>query len=1058
MAIVKKIVNIVRGIIMDAARPQLETVEVLRFEFRDDGLSVIPNHYPIQIGPEIKDMIRIKASAFPTLNGGGLVIDECVFEGDTKHLIQIDVSMIENHTVGAQRLVDEYLMGGSGKDVTLVLAVDDVKRPGKKIFTKLCGSDEIAATIMLRADTRRFGGKNGGQIVSPSTIKKGIATLLENSDPAAIRANFKKHSYEFTELVMGEELLVPDFAKVASRGANWTNCMIQSGEVIRCHAIYFGNWNGKKGDGICWTTKVRLGLYAQIRAFTAKGLSVGLSRKIMKLIVTFFDANPIVVDKNKMDDNTMKEIAAAIRCKGKGTRFEGRVLVIADGDNATPELFMDMNTVKAPYDVRRDCDINAINIFGDIEDDGIKMSGQVAIKQAYENYDGAMKYYCDRHASMLDSIYALESNKLPAAERLAVDNMVPRNTLDLDPEACKKYFWIAQKLADDAAKQDRKVFNEFKVDEEGKHRVIVPDFADVFGFRRIIQDDEYFTSEDETGTRADIVRYPSPDLKEIRTMAVSVGSEVLNHIRYIDDVDMAWVIRELIVNIPADVMMVPATEYAASLHGGWDFDGDSVNARYNDGNGDQYGFDNDDPIAIVCDMPGAGKTAHKIRFGLDFMGQYGKLIWGFGNLPVGVVADMFSCLQKVRLDQNFALFEKICVEVYGNSGRGKKAYQQQLFVETDAAGRKFIAIDMLKVNRIFMQLHTMALTKENFLAAMDDLNRGVGRFFLEMTIDSGKKFYPVVIPMAGKLKQYVLDGLKTDIRLVTDWEAGKVKLSGGATKNMKGRLEAINVAMAKDGARKLQQIVSEIKEYPDTLPQEIRDWADQCWTTPDISDDFRTAVGTLVSAMYAAGSIYKDFDKKDEDAQKSANKLFGIMMRSIENEYRKLVDTDNAYRIGLLLGAYTSGAKQFNGVLRYLGTKICAPEFYEFVAQFSAREGAMDVVKEADLDKSVDETLTAFKISASDAVYGRRIKAAYELLRQEDTVVELVDTTYVDKRGVERPNTGLKINGELIPMLNVHTGGSIARNKMLVGRVGTVESIFMDKTGQYTQMLVSIRG
>ena len=70
MAIVKKIVNIVRGIIMDAARPQLETVEVLRFEFRDDGLSVIPNHYPIQIGPEIKDMIRIKASAFPTLNGG----------------------------------------------------------------------------------------------------------------------------------------------------------------------------------------------------------------------------------------------------------------------------------------------------------------------------------------------------------------------------------------------------------------------------------------------------------------------------------------------------------------------------------------------------------------------------------------------------------------------------------------------------------------------------------------------------------------------------------------------------------------------------------------------------------------------------------------------------------------------------------------------------------------------------------------------------------------------------------------------------------------------------
>ena len=987
--------------------------------------------------------------------------DEEVVEYGSKKMIVLDFGDVESsERVGE---LAEMLLFVSDDDV-VTYAVNPITGTSNT-FVSLITNQPVPMPI----GSRRFGGNYGygGQIVTANGLKDRVMICLENSDPAAVMANQDNVDFGLMRLHLGKKMRIQKAAKLALRMSNWMNVLHGTDVVIGELAIYFGEFANGCIDGNCYVSGS--GCY-QGRAFTGKYVANGLTIKDVEHKISFIDADPIVMEAAALSEDDIVEICDVIDAKGKGTKYAGRVVRIKynTGKVNAPILFVDMNTLKAGFDVSRQSGLNVLHEFGKTLTRGyVRMTGQTAIKQALNDREKMMSFYKKTHLEQAIELFSFKSNVLPSANLMQNEGTVQLAAAMLDDDFETKYPFHVAKLVNKKLNSDAEMCNEFRVRVPGFSRVVLFDPTAFYG-KRVIRAHEYYANGKD-GVEAVVVKHPAFGSNETDTIT---GIKKAVMMARIDDIDLPREIREdikmEIERAAEDAIFVGSWSVYKALLAGFDGDGDKFENMLNS---EELGMP-EQGIAIVIESADKPEDRHEVTITPDIMATMAAMVWRFDNASIGAVTTLFHGFQRMELNEDIRRFRKMAKAAFGNNGKGTKDYATILKVEGVGSAYPFIRVSEDSVNAIFGQIPDMRLDKENIMACLHDINNGVGRYYYERTIDASKKFDHVVLPGGYAMKSIVTTSYKSNTELVIDAKTGNVsvKCKGGKVDIM----HATSIAMAEQSAAIVSEKLKAAIEQPECLEESQAKYCRSCWALLDA--DVQKAVFSVIQDTYSIKDMYgKMSNKKGKDSQKTANTFYATFYGLASNELRKILSLETVlaqpamqqqlasfgddevarqdfivkveeglpeFRIGVLFGGYFAGT--LKGAIKQIGSGLLPQEFLAFVAKFSGKEGAVEAVKAADFGFSADYGRSLLHIHL-----GLNNEAAGRLVKTEKRIKKLVDSVIVGTT-VSGKSIVLTGNGAAVKGLYVNTGKSELRKSLLDinGRVCAL-SAGVDSYGPY---------
>lgn len=997
---------------------------IIRFVFNDQGTYAVPVAEKIQLSRQIRDIVTVKPSKF-FFNG-----EELLLNGDNNNIIQIDVSHVNDPHRAAVLLTARYYMRGKGKNMKFYRAADNSKKWGVTTCYPVFGKDA------KKFDERpnmvgfcRFGGQEGGQISTKNNVKKGILTLLNNNNVDRVRKVMDTADFGCLSNFIGKTVSAEKAVKLASRLGNWM-AVTEDGPVVNNLAIYFGEFANGDLDGMSFTTLVKAGHAVQNRAYLCKTLSLGVSEQAMTTIVSNLDNEPIVIDRENVTDDLNKEIREAIDCKGRGTRFEERILVIRGTKDESIQYLADMNALKASFDTRRMSNLNIVKRFDNRSYDA-SLANQILTKILFREPVVAKEVFKMAHQRALENrfnFHAMDASE----ETLADDVLFSNAVLSIDPDAKKKYGWIFKRSIDQVLKGDRQALNKFHMPMEGSYNVLVGDIGALFGIK-LLNADEVFSNSLDVITEYTSIKFPSFDQREYANVR-NIGNVIYDRIADAVNSHKIWpeqgaVLHDLCQNLGESIVMYPAMPIVKNRQAGLDFDGDCATFIRADFLGLKA-----EPIAVKCEPPTA-KDSSQITIGWDLMAKAMAKVRSFGNLSVGAVTNLFVQFQYMELNRDFDAFKKFAVK-FRNFGSGKKNYKPVLKIDGSEDDVKFVEVSANKISSIFAQIHDMKLDEKNIMACLHDINMGVGRWYQESTIDASSKFYQIFV--SEELRSLLNGQVNPDVEVSINWKSNTVNSVKGQTFYMDNARKSIQYALTAQTQKMAQKAVDDVSAMPN-FDQAAKD---RCVTIyNDLSTDAKCVVKTLISEIKNAGQVYSETHDVN---------LYRSLLDSIENMYRLVTfDYDDMSRIALLFGY---GFVEDSYIIDKLGTKILREEFVEFIRTLSESE-----VEVPELKAEADPSVMVFRLKVKGGKdYFQNIK---EHLEDEDTTVQLM----TKGKAVVLNINGMPIShkdeaGKKTPAF-VDCGVKGSRlAKILVNREGKVASthLLSDNKSNWATLLVTL--
>lgn len=998
---------------------------IIRFVFNDQGTHAVPVAEKIQLSRQIRDIVTVKPSKF-FFNGEELLLD-----GDNNNIIQIDVSHVNDPRRASVLLTARYYMRGKGKNMKFYRAADNPKKWGVTTCYPVFGKDAV------KFDERpnmtgfcRFGGPEGGQISTKNNVKKGVLTLLNNNNADRIHSLMDTADFGCLADFIGQTVSAEKAVKLASRLGNWM-AVTEDGPVVENIAIYFGEFANGDLDGMSFTTLAKAGHAVQNRAYLCKTLSLGVSSKSMKEIIDKLDMDPIVICRQQIDSCLNEEIRAAIDCKGKDTRFEGRVLIIRDLESKDGTQYLaDMNALKASFDTRRISNLNIVKWFDNRSYDA-SLANQVLTKILFQDPVVAKEVFKTAHQKTLEDRFNFRAMEV-SEETLTDDVLFSNAILGIDPDAKKKYGWIFKRSIDQVLKGDRQALNKFHMPMEGSYNVLVGDLGTLFGIK-LLNADEMFSNSLDVITEYTSIKFPSFDQREYANMR-NIGDVIYDRIAdavnsHKISVEQGAMLHDLCQNLSKAIVMYPAMPIVKNRQAGLDFDGDCATFI----RADLLGL-KAEPVAVKCEPP-TTKDSSQITIGWDLMAKAMAKVRSFGNLSVGAVTNLFVQFQYMELNRDFNAFKKFAGKFH-NFGTGKKNYKPVLKIDGSEDNVKFVEVSDNKISSIFAQIHDMKLDDENIIDCLHDINMGVGRWYQESTIDAGSKFYQIFV--SEELRSLLNGQVNPDVEVSVDWRFGKVNSVKGQTFYTDNARKSIQFALTAQTQKMAQKAIDDVS----TMPKFDQVAKDRCIAIYNgLSADAKCVVKTLISEIKNAGQVYSE----THDVT-----LYRSLLDSIENMYRLVTfDYDDMSRIALLFGY---GFVEDSYIIDKLGTKILRKEFVEFVRTFSESE-----VEVPELKAEADPSVMVFRLKVNGgADYLQNIQ---KHLEDEDTMVQLM---------AKGKAVVLNINGTPISYKNeagkktpafVDCGVKGSRMaKILVSREGKVASthLLTDNKSNWATLLVTL--
>lgn len=994
---------------------------IIRFVFSDDGTYAVPVAEKIQVSRQIRDIVTVKPSKF-FFNG-----EELLLNGDNNNIIQIDVSHVNDPHRAAVLLTARYYMRGKGKNMKFYRAADNPKKWGVTTCYPVFGKD--AKKFDERSNMTgfcRFGGPEGGQISTKNNVKKGVLTLLNNNNVDRVRKAMDTADFGCLFDFIGQTVSSEKAVKLSSRLGNWM-AVTEDGPVVNNLAIYFGEFANGDLDGMSFTTLVKAGHAVQNRAYLCKTLSLGVSNKSMEEIIDKLDMNPIVICRQQIDGCLNEEIRAAIDCKGKGTRFEGHVLIIRDFKSKDGTQYLaDMDALKASFDTRRVSNLNIVKRFDNHSYDA-SLANQVLTKILFQDPVVAKEVFKMAHQRALEDHFNFRAMDV-SEETLADDVLFSNAVLSIDPDAKKKYGWIFKRSIDQVLKGDRQALNKFHMPMEGSYNVLVGDIGALFGIK-LLNADEIFSNSLDVITEYTSIKFPSFDQREYANVR-NIGDVIYDRIT--DAVnsgklypEQGAVLHDLCQNLGKSIVMYPAMPIVKNRQAGLDFDGDCATFI----RADLLGLKSE-PIAVKCEPP-TTKDSSQITIGWDLMAKAMAKVRSFGNLSVGAVTNLFVQFQYMELNRDFDSFKKFAVK-FRNFGAGNKNYKPVLKIDGSEDNVKFVEVSANKIDSVFAQIHDMKLDEENIMACLHDINMGVGRWYQESTIDAGSKFYQIFV--SEELRSLLNGQTNPDVEVSIDWKSGKVNSVKGQMFYTDNARKSIQYALTAQTQKMAQKAIDDVS----TMPEFDQAAKDRCIAIYNgLSIDAKCVVKTLISEIKNAGQVYSETHDIN---------LYRSLLDSIENMYRLATfDYDDMSRIALLFGY---GFVEDNYIINKLGTKILREEFVEFVQTLSESE-----VEVPELKAEANPSVMVFRLKVKDAAtYLQNIQ---KHLEDEDATAQLM----VKGKAIVLNINGTPVSyGKKTPAF-VDCGVKGSRlAKILANREGKVASthLLTDNKGNWATLLVTL--
>ncbi len=997
----------------------------------------------ITVSQQIRDIISTKPAKF--LADG----EEVLLNGDNNNIIQIDVSKIKDTNLAAKLLTDRYYMRGKGKNMKLYVVQYDVKHFGQKVLVPIFGSDKAIQERENMVGFCRFGGPEGGQISTNSNIKKGVLTMLNNNNPERIHKAMDQIDFGCLSAFIGKTVSFEKAVKLASRLGNWM-AVANDGPSVDNFAIYFGEFANGNLDGMSFTTLVKAGQTVQNRAYLCKTLSLGVSDKTMDTIMNSLDSDPIVIDRADITDDLNKEIRTAIDCKGEGTRFAGRVLVIKGNDNGVDYL-ADMNALKASFNLTRVSNLNIVKVFANKEI-GASLSSQILTKMLFQNPENAKKLYLDCHEKALKDSFnfrAMEATE----ENIHDDIIFPNAILGIDANAKTKYGWIFRRAVDQVLQGDRRALNEFHTPIDGSYKALIGDIGALFGVK-LLNADEVFSNGLITMKQYTSIKFPSFDQREYANVR-NIGDVIYDRIAdAVNDgkltKEQGAMLHDLCQDLGKAIVMYPAMPIIKNRQAGLDFDGDcAVFIK-----ADLLGL-KDAPVAIKCEPP-TSKDASQTKIGYDIMAQAMAKIWSFGNLSVGTVTNIFAELQYMELNKDIKKFTELARKFLNLGGTEK--YVPVLGINGTEDGVDYIDVSEEKIRAIFDQIPHMALTESNIMTCLHDINHGVGRWYQEGSTDAVKKFYQIVVPMA--LQELKKQPVYAEVKI--NWQKrviNKVASDGLYKDAIRRDFQLTLVEQTKEMTKKVASIVCKMPDMDEDVKEMCREfYAEQQY-------DIKKSIAVLISEIRNAGTIYHETKNGD---------LYQNMLSNIENMFRLVTfNFDPRNRIAVLLGHDLDQEKQHPGkevyhVTDVIGTKILREEFVQFVTYFVAKDA--DEEHQAELHE-LNESMEV-EADPSVMIFRVSVKATKEEVASIKAKLDADDAIVQTGRKHKGSAVIAAVNGEILKYRTIEGFESLAfvdcgmdkgvtkftrLSNVLTDRKGSVaNTTIVEGNNGYTNILVTL--
>lgn len=485
---------------------------------------------------------------------------------------------------------------------------------------------------------------------------------------------------------------------------------------------------------------IPVGIGVQARNFGSdKGHYLSIREEVMKEYVDNFKAEKVHIKKVTKEIQRKFEEAFA-----RENEFSGKLLIIGEG---TPDLFMDMNIIKAPFDLARfrRNELRVLDISPNSSKE-IAFGSQMAqtlilnndaketlVRKTEEALRSHIEGFCNKEAEafltfnqfiegleyipgLIEKINPMMKYIDPALYRVARETLYNKLT---------------------------NIVSEFRIPVEGMFARVFCDFAEDFG-EKILRENEIFSPDlEKKGVKYAVgIRSPKGGLFEFNVYRIVDKKEVYKRIR---SSKLKGHAKGALIRLFGSIKpggglaVVPASKYVMLLHSGMDFDYDGLSLFWDKDVVEL--FSGIRPTALLVEDEG-NTSQDTSTYSVGDMAAVIKGQFANPNLPVGVVCNHAHTWLSLLNNLDFA--RAILKQMFGSEGEAQT--YEPLEKEKLAVG-DLVRIDGEKVEKTLTRIRNIDFDNapdEAIVQILIDINHIMNRY-VQKTIDASKTGESIVI-------------------------------------------------------------------------------------------------------------------------------------------------------------------------------------------------------------------------------------------------------------------------------------------------------------------------
>lgn len=486
---------------------------------------------------------------------------------------------------------------------------------------------------------------------------------------------------------------------------------------------------------------VPAGIGVQARNFGSdKGHYLSIREEVMKEYVDNFKAEKVHIKEVTKEIQRKFEEAFA-----RENEFSGKLLIIGEG---TPDLFMDMNIIKAPFDLTRfrRNELRVLDIspnsrkeiaFGSQMAQTLIMNDkakEVLTRKIEESLRTLLEDFCNKEAEVL----------LTFNQFLEGLEYVPGLIEKINPGMKFVDPSLYRVARETLYNKITGILSEFRIPISGTFARVFCDFAEDFG-EKILKENEIFSPDlEKKGVKYAVgIRSPKGGLFEFNVYKVINKREINRRIRSSKRLrgHAKGALIRLFGSIKpgSGLAVVAASRYVMLLHSGMDFDYDGLSLFWDKAVVEL--FSGIRPTALLVEDEG-NTTSGSETYNVGDMAAVIKGQFASPNLPVGVVCNHAHTWLSLLNNLDFA--RTVLKQMFG---LGDNTEYEPLEREALEVG-DLVRIDAKKVEEILTRVKNINFDKAQDKTIIDiliDINHVMNRF-IQKTIDASKTGESIVIP------------------------------------------------------------------------------------------------------------------------------------------------------------------------------------------------------------------------------------------------------------------------------------------------------------------------